>query len=62
MVTVDSSHEVSPVEVHTLKVFSNNEEEPVYNGMTLLLKLVSNIVKDPKEAKFRSFKKTNAKV
>lgn len=46
----------------TASVLANNEEEPAYEGLSLLQKLLENKVKSPEEAKFNSFKRTNPKV
>ena len=46
----------------TAAVIANNEEEAAFQGLTLLNKLVENKVKNPEEAKFNGFKKTNPKV
>lgn len=43
-------------------VVQNNQEEAVFEGLTLLGKLVENKVKNPEEAKYNKFKRTNAKV
>ena len=43
-------------------VISNNAEEATFEGLTLLAKLVENKVKNPEEAKYNRFKRTNAKV
>ena len=41
---------------------SNNQEEAVFEGLTLLCKLIENKAKHPEEAKYNKFKRTNAKV
>ena len=41
---------------------SSNDEEKTFQGLTLLLKLVSNIIKNPTEDKYKKFKTTNAKI
>ena len=46
----------------TQSVISNNAEEAAFEGLTLLAKLVENKVKNPEEAKYNRFKRTNAKV
>ena len=46
----------------TQSVISNNAEEATFEGLTLLAKLVENKVKNPEEAKYNRFKRTNAKV
>ena len=43
-------------------VVASNDEEAMYAGLTLLDRLVGNIIKDPSEQKYRKFKKTNAKI
>jgi hypothetical protein len=46
----------------TASVLASNEEEAAYQGLTLLLRLVANILKNPTDDKYRRFKKTNAKI
>ena len=46
----------------TQSIIASNEEEPTFQGLSLLQKLVENKLKSPEEAKFNSFKRTNAKV
>lgn len=46
----------------TAAIITNNAEQAVFDGLTLLNKLIENKVKSPEEAKFNSFKKTNPKV
>lgn len=46
----------------TQSVIGNNAEEASFEGLTLLAKLVENKVKNPEEAKYNRFKRTNAKV
>ena len=41
---------------------ANNAEPAVFDGLSLLAKLVENKVKNPEEAKFNSFKRTNPRV
>ena len=43
-------------------IVASNGEEESYAGLSLLERLVNNIIKDPAEQKFRSFKRTNAKI
>ncbi len=43
-------------------ILAGNQEEALFDGLSLLCKLVENKVKNPEEAKFNKFKKTNAKV
>ena len=43
-------------------VVANNTEEQVFQGLSLLQKVVDNKVKSPEEAKFNRFKRTNPKV
>ena len=53
---------VETIAALTASVIANNDEEPAYEGLSLLLKIVENKVKSPEEAKFNSFKRTNPKV
>ena len=46
----------------TASVISNNAEEACYEGLGLLQKLNENKIKNPEEAKFNKFKRTNAKI
>ena len=46
----------------TASIVANNQEEAVFEGFTLLGKLLDNKIKSPEEAKFNSFKRTNPKV
>jgi len=57
---VDPNQEV--LQAFCDSVVQNNQEEAVFEGLTLLGKLVENKVKSPEEAKFNKFKRTNAKV
>ena len=50
------------LEALTASVVTNNEEEAAFQGLSLLHKLVSNIVTNPTEDKFKKFKKTNPKI
>lgn len=50
------------LEALTQSVVANNAEEATFEGLTLLAKLVENKVKNPEEAKFNRFKRTNPKV
>ena len=43
-------------------VVANNAEQAVFDGLTLLAKLVDNKIKNPEEAKFNSFKRTNPRI
>ena len=41
---------------------ANNAEQAVFDGLSLLAKLVDNKIKNPEEAKFNSFKRTNPRI
>ena len=43
-------------------VVASNPEEQTFAGLSLLKRLVDNIVKNPQEDKYKKFKKTNAKI
>lgn len=43
-------------------ILAGNQEEALFDGLSLLCKLVENKVKNPEEAKFNKFKRSNAKV
>jgi len=43
-------------------IIRNNEENAAYEGLTLLAKLVENKVKNPEEAKYNKFKRSNARI
>jgi hypothetical protein len=40
----------------------NNPKEKYLNGVAICIKLLDNIVSNPKEEKFRKFKKSNARI
>ena len=58
--TEDPAREV--LEALVASVIANNEDEAAFQGLSLLDKLVSNIVKNPTEDKYKKFKKTNPKI
>ena len=53
---------MAAIAAFTASVLANNSEEAVFEGLTLLGKLIENKIKSPEEAKFNSFKRTNPKV
>ena len=46
----------------TASVIASNEEEAAFQGLSMLIKLGSNIVANPTEDKYKKFKQTNAKI
>jgi hypothetical protein len=59
-ITEDPAREV--LEALVASVIANSQDEAAFQGLSLLDKLVSNIVKNPTEDKYKKFKKTNPKI
>jgi len=43
-------------------IVDQNEDQPTLDGLNLLLRLIGNIIKNPKEMKYRTIKSSNAKI
>ena len=53
---------ISAVESQLDKIVSGNEAKATLEGLEILLRLLTNIVKNPGEDKYRMIKGTNAKI
>ena len=53
---------VEKIETQLSLILSSNEEKKILDGLEILLKLMHNVLKDPRAEKFRTIKKTIPKI